>query len=305
MEPTLEQVEQAVLGVQHWLSSPNIQFIGTREFGEGDYRLEVHVVRKKTQDQMGPSDIFVPPTVEHHVHDADGEIRILSIRTKVVEVGPIRLAALDEKKRPAPGGYKISVVPSFFGNESTGTQGCNLSWSGTYRLLTNNHVISKNGNIGSTVYQPEQGLFGNSLTSVTGYMPVTTTDVQNPPNPTYNKYDFAYCNMTAETGATNIYGIGQPTGYRAPANGETVKWVGQVTAAVQNTTIAGLLGLARIAWTDTSWAYFNNVITFAAGTVAQGDSGAAVVGTADMKVVALIFANNANGGAYAVRIPPY
>ncbi|MDY7091369.1 MAG: hypothetical protein SX243_00205 [Acidobacteriota bacterium] len=304
MEPTLEQVEQAVLGVQHWLSSPNIQYIGAREFEKGDYRLEVHVEKKKAREEMGPSDLFVPPTVEHHTHDAEGAIHILSIRTKVVEVGPIRLAALDEKKRPAPGGYKISVSEGFF-SEGTGTLGCNLAWSGKYRLLTNNHVISKNGNIGGTVYQPEQGLFGNSLTSVTGYMPVTAMDSRNPPVPTFNRYDFAYCNMTTETGATNIYGIGQPTGYRAPVNGENVKWVGQVTAAVQTTTIAGLVGRAVISWKDSTWAFFDNVITFAAGTVAQGDSGSAVVGTNDMKVVGLIFATNATGGGYALRIPPY
>ncbi|UVJ40016.1 hypothetical protein [Arthrobacter sp. CJ23] len=303
-----EQIEPILLTVRTWLSHENITglTVGPKTVnGQETEQLAVvvHVVKKKDPEELGIDDLMVPPFVEVHVQDdAGGPPRVEQVATDVIETGQIRLSILDEKVRPTPGGYQVAVSSGFFG-EATGTLGVNMVWGGRYRMLTNNHVISENGSRGPTVYQPDWALWGNSLSDVAGYVNVVTYANRSQPNPSYNSTDFAWCNIKASDGDPAIHGIGTPKGYRSPLLNEAVKWIGKQTATVQNATITGKSGQFVLEFLPGRWAWFENCISFSAGTVIDGDSGSAIVATSDMQVVGLIFASDSSNRGYGVRIP--
>jgi hypothetical protein len=302
---TREQIESLAKSYSHWLSDPNIHGIFVEEKqaggkGTGALAIVVHVSEKKAT--LSDTDTPIPPRVELHAQAADGTVSIEQVPTDVVESEPPRLLALDGRIRPAPGGYEISV-PSSLLDERPGTLGVNIVWQGTFRLLTNNHVISANGNVGGTVYQPAQDVItDNSLATVTSYLPVVTYANRSQPNPVFNQYDIAWCDISTTLGATNIAEIGVPTGIRAPTAGEAVKWIGAATGQVQSTTINTLSGQLVLEFTSGQWAFFNNVITFNGGSSQQGDSGAAIMATSDNQIIGLIFAG-AGSSPRAVQIP--
>jgi hypothetical protein len=302
-----EDVEPLIKSLHPWLSSETINLltVGTKEVNgrdTGEVCVVVGVERKKRMSELGPNDFPVPPTVELHIQNPDGSILAVDIPTDVVEVGPIRKLSLHDRVRPVPGGYQISVSAGIF-SESGGTLGANVVYNGQFRLITNNHVISNNGNVGSTVYQPEYALWGNSLTTVEGFVPVTTYPTKTQPHPVMNTQDIAWALMNPTDGATNITQIGQPTGIRAPVVGEAVRWIGKKTGTVQNATIASITTSAVLLWGGTTeYAWFQNVVTFNGGVADQGDSGSAVVATADMMIVAQIFATGPPNVPYATRI---
>ena len=305
---TAEEIEPLLGSLSPWLSSPSInrltvatKVVDGRDTGQ--LCVTVGVERKARPWELGVNDFPVPPSVELHLQDVDGSIVAVDIPTDVVEVGVIRTVAMTDRIRPTPGGYQIAVPRGMFG-EGTGTLGANIVYRGTFRMITNNHVISNNGNVDGTVYQPEWALWGNSLTTVAGFIPVTTYPNRDEPNPTYNTCDLAWGDIAVTDGATNIAGIGQPAGIRAPVAGEAVRWIGQNTGVVQRANIASITGRNKIDFgsTGTNWAWFQNVISFDAGAVSQGDSGSAVVAMSDMKIVGLIFANDVTGAGYATRI---
>ena len=305
---TYEDVEPLLKTLSPWLTSDGINLlsvdskvVGGRDTGEVCVR--VGIERKKRMSELGPNDFPIPPAVELHIQNPDGSIVSVGIPTDVVEIGELRTAQLDQRVRPAPSGYQIAVDSGIFG-EATGTLGANIVYKGRLRLLTNNHVIAKNGNIGSNVYQPGWALWGNTLTTVEGFVPVTTYANRNQPNPVYNSEDLAWAAVDSKESDTTITMIGQPTGFRDPVVGESVCWVGKTTATVQRTTIKGIKSLAVIpSWGRTGeYAWFENVVTFNGGVAAEGDSGSVVVATTDMKIVAQIFAMNDAGDPYATRI---
>ena len=73
----------------------------------------------------------------------------------MIEGPPIRYTALDDKVRPTVGGYMISVAAGWFADARQ--LGVNMQYNGALSIVTNNHVIAKNGNVGSSVYQPDTG----------------------------------------------------------------------------------------------------------------------------------------------------
>jgi len=303
-----EQIEPILNTLQPWLSNENITglTVGMKAVdGQETDQLAVvvHVVEKKAGSDLGAADNPIPPLVELHVTEAaTGLPRIEMVPTDVVEVGVLRACVLDQKVRPTPGGYQVSVSAGWFA-EATGTLGVNITWGGRFRMLTNNHVIANNGNSGSTVYQPDWALWGNGLSTVAGCVPVVTYANRAQPNPVVNTTDFAWCDIAAADGDPAIHQIGVPAGIRAPAVHDPVRWIGKQTAVVQQATVASTAGRFVIEFEPGRWAWFKDCITFNGGMVAQGDSGSAVVATGDTRVVGLIFANDAQQHAYAVRIP--
>jgi hypothetical protein len=307
-ELTIDDVEPLLPSLRSWLSSPTITHltVGTKYVRGHDTGLlcvTVGVERKIRNWELGPNDYPVPPTVALHVQEPDGTVLSADVPTDVVEVGVISTAGYNDRLRPTPGGYQIAVNRGLLA-ESNGTLGANIVYNGVFRLLGNNHMLADNGNIGATVYQPDWALWGNSLTTVTGFTPVITYPTKTEPHPVFNDCDLAWCDIDIANGASNVSGIGQPTGIRAPVLGEAVRWVGMRTGVVQRTTIASITGQSKIDFgsAGNQWAWFQNVITFASGTVAQGDSGSAVVAMSDMRIVGLIFANNAAKAGFATRI---
>lgn len=308
MPLTHQDIEPLLMSLRDWLSNKNINglYVGMKKVAgkeTGQLALIVEVEKKKPNSQLNQDDLPIPPEVELQVQAPDGTITSHMIPTDVVEVGVIRACVLNQKVRPTPGGYQISTVMSFFGSETTGTLGANIVYGGRYRLLTNNHVIAQNNNSGGTVYQPDAGLFGNDLTTVTSYYPVTTYPDKNQINPVYNITDLAWCDVTPLEGAAHITQIGQPTGFRAPVINDQVRWIGKKTAAVQNTVIHSINGLMRTEFTSGQWAWFRNVIRFGGGFVQQGDSGAAIVAVNDMRILGLIFAIDALNNPFGCAIP--
>ena len=69
----------------------------------------------------------------------------------------------------------ISDLHRRFDANATGTLGVNMHYDGALSIVTNNHVIAKNGNVGSWVYQPQPFLFQNSVAAVAGFIPVHST----------------------------------------------------------------------------------------------------------------------------------
>jgi hypothetical protein len=307
-----DQLEPLLTTLASWLSNESInrlsvasKIVGGRDTGQ--LCISVGLQRKRALEELGPNDFAIPPTVELHIQNPDGSIVAVDVPTDVVEVGMIEAArqtvVVSPRARPAPGGYTIAVKTGE-SSQSVGTLGANIVYGGRYRMLTNNHVISHNGNIGVTVYQPEYAQQGNDLTKVEDFIPMVTYPDPNQPSPTRNTHDLAWAAIDPHVGASEIVHIGKPTGIRAPVLGEEVRWIGESTAAVQKAKITSVETMAKIKvhMGGGRWAWFHHVVEFDGGTAAQGDSGAAVVATSDMNIVALIFAIDGNKAGYAARI---
>lgn len=307
-----DQLEPLLNTLTSWLSNESINrlSVGSKIVGgsdTGELCISVGVQHKRAVADLGPNDFAIPKTVDLHILNPDGSIVAVAVPTDVVQVGTIRAleqaVQISPRARPAPGGYTIAVVA---GNatQSVGTLGANTVYGGRYMMLTNNHVISKNGNIGATVYQPVYAQQGNALTKVTNFIRVVVYADPNQRDPTYNINDLAWAEIDPKDGAPEITQIGIPKGIRAPVQGEEVRWIGQETATVQKAKIASVETRLKAQFNvdGVSWAWFQHVVALDAGTVAHGDSGAAVVATSDMKIVALIFAGGDKNVGYAARL---
>lgn len=310
MEVDFEEVERAAEAMRGWLRSPNIVVVGPRTYGDGDHRIQVRVKKKKKLHEMDRRDIPIPPVVQRRVPGPGGKSTVVEIRTDVVECGNLRLFALDRLVRPAPGGVRIGVSDP--AGWARGTLGVNLRWNGRFRLLTCNHVIAKNGNVGATVYQPASGCCWWPLTAVTDFVPVQTAN-EDAVNPPVNRYDFAWCDIDLRRGATIIAeSHWQPAGYRAPKpikkkkeEQEQVAWIGQETGTVQEATIKSRSDTMKMEFLPGQWATFGGVIALSGGEAVPGDSGSAVIATSDRMVVGLLHAGDDAGEIYATRIPWY
>ncbi|HVZ96679.1 MAG TPA: trypsin-like serine protease [Chitinophagaceae bacterium] len=287
MKPSQKEIETFLDAGCPWLSKPNIVgvHVGNKKvkgIDTGDLAIVVHVVHKKRKYELGRDDFEIPKEVEMHFPAEDGSIVTVNIPTDVVESGIARSEALNQKRRPCPGGFQIqgNNVPGF------GTLGVNIIWGGKYRLLTNNHVISRNGRNTSDVWQPYDDL-GNGLATVTGYIPVTTYPNQYQPNPVFNTQDLAWCDITPNLGDAAIYYIGTPAGMRPPVLGERVRMVGKETGQVMSAQIQSLTFQVTFQFGGTNeWAWFRNMIQLNAQISQAGDSGAVYIGD-DNRVVGM------------------
>ena len=296
-----------VQAAKPWLSRPNIvgltvapKTIGGR--ATTDRSLVVHVIEKKARAALGPDDLPVPRELQVQLPSAGGRVQTLSIPTDVVEVGELRTEVLNQRVRPVPGGYQIAADNI----KATGTLGVNIVWATRYRMLTNNHVISENGNLSAEVHQPEGGP-GDRLGTVDGYIPVVTYPSSVTAFPHYNRQDLAWCDLDPSIGSPEIAQIGMPTGMRPPVPGEGVAVIGKQTAQVRKATVASTTLAIRLEWPMPgagTWAWFENMIQLSASITQQGDSGSAYVALSDGKVVGL----HVGGGAaysFGCQLQPF
>lgn len=286
-----------VKSVQPWLSKPNIVGVdvGEKTVGgrsTGQRAVIVHVVKKLAEDELGAEDFLVPATVAVHLLGDAGQVEETTIPTDVVEVGELHLDVNDQRVRPAPGGYQIAAANL----PGTATLGVNIVWAAKYRLMTNNHVIAHNGNLGADVYQPSGGS-NNKLGTVDGYIPVVTYPSPNQPFPHFNNQDLAFSNLTPAVGSPDIAQIGTPSGLRAPIVGEQIVLVGKQTGQVRKASVASITYSTTLQWpAPGSWAWFESLIRLNANVTQPGDSGSAYVALTDGKVVGI---HIGGGGQYS------
>lgn len=300
---TVSELEPLVHTLRPWLSRPNIVGLSAGFKTVGGAKTDepaiiVHVERKLPLDALGPDDLPVPPEVSLDRMTHDGEATTVSAPTDVIEVGVVRLQALDQRIRPIPGAYQITAA----GIDGTGTLGVNLDWAGKYRLLTNNHVISENG-LGSLVYQPTED-DNNEIGKVDGFTEVYTYPSRNEPKPRFNYQDLAWHNWEdgEETGMREIANLWKPNGYRPPRRGEKVKLIGKQTAGVKHATIESIEFQVSVKWSDGQWAWFGSMILLDRNVTQAGDSGCAYLAEDDDMVVGLHIGVEEKGKSFGCQL---
>ena len=286
-DPSAVLDESALHTVRGWLSRPNIVAltIGAKTVGgvpTADRAVIVHVAEKKPLAALSDADFPVPENVELHAQRPDGTVATVSLPTDVIEVGQPHPDVLNQRVRPCPGAYQIKAA----GVGGAGTLGVNIVWGGRYRLLTNNHVISENKNLGAAIYQPTETA-DDIIGTVDGYVPVVTYPRADEPNPVFNNQDLAYANVGTDLGAPTIYQIGLPKGLRLPKVGEWVTLIGKQTATVKRAKIAAVTLSLTMEWLPSKWAWFHTMIQLDAKVTQPGDSGSAYHAETDGMIVGL------------------
>lgn len=290
------RLESALEAVKPWLSEPGVtglsigpKVVGGRETGE--QAVLVFVERKRPAAALGADDFPVPATVELHTLTGPGEVGTVSLPTDVQETGRNRVQVLNQRVRPVPGGYQLAVQN--FG--WTGTLGVNIVWGGKYRTLSNNHVLSDNGNLRASVYEPDKGS-NNSIGTVDGYVPVALYASPDEKKPLYNTQDLAWAEASTRVASPEIHRIGTPTGLRAPVPGEQIRLIGKQTGSVQSAAVVDIITKKVVEWQPGAakpWAFFERIIRLDRVCTQEGDSGSAYVADDDDMVVGLhIGANN-------------
>ena len=305
MALTREQAEEVLESVTHWLSNPNIVGldIGYKtKKGKTTKTLAivVDVIEKKPKNKLTDDDILIPARVKVDVAQVRrGELELESetLPTDVVEVGeivdeeelllPVEDFIVDEdlntKKRPCPGGYFVQTA----GLTSRGTLGANFVYKGKYRLVSNNHVIAKNGSVGKVIHQPTPPGVGNDLVKVTSYITIKYYSNSNQPNPVYNTQDVAWADATKTKCSPKIEFLGTPKGLRNPKNGERIRKVGAKTGKVLSANINSLTYRYKSKSTSLNmYSWWKNGIKLDAYISAGGDSGSMYVGD-DNYIVAI------------------
>lgn len=301
------EIAQAVRAhAREYLARPGVTGVrvGTRTVGgkpTEEMALVVEVEKKRPRGELQAGEL-----VPGHLHlEVNGTL--LRLATDVQEVGLDRLQraadeevrdapgdrlVLDQRLRPAPGGVQIEAENI----DGTGTLGVNIRWRDRLRLITNNHVISENGNVGAVVYQPSAGSMRNRLTRVSGFDEVRTQPDKDRPEPHFNRRDVAWCDVDEEQATRDILHLGIPAGVRAPVAGERIRLVGKETGAVQHARIADIHLRKVLRWPDETgdWAFFDEQIQLDRVVTQAGDSGSAYVAESDNRVVGIHVAANAS-----------
>ena len=194
-----------------------------------------------------------------------------------------------------PGGTLILTS----GLRAGGSLGVNIQYQGVYRLLSCAHVLTAfdPNFVGKTINYCEAGWQNpQPLTTVTGMVPVTVYPTSDPPNPVRNVQDLAWANITPQLGSPAIDNIGTPSGIRAPKTEQVQVYGGVSNSEVQTTKILSLTArtTVRSLSSDGStyvYTFWQSVMQLDAGSISHfpGDSGSAVVATADRAVVGLAF----------------
>lgn len=289
---THQQSAHVLETLKPWMSKPSVvgMYVGVKVTGgkpTGEPAIVVHVVKKKTPRKMTPDDLSIPRVVEARVQTASGRSKIVQIATDVVEVGEARLYKNDGRQRPCPGGFQITVPWS----KGTGTLGVNMKWGrgSPYRLISNNHVIGGNDKqyIGQWVHQPDEHGAATQLAKLTDFVPVVSYTHRGDPNPTFNRYDLAWCIIDKQRGSPVIQDIVAPKGWRPPSVGARIRMMGAETGKVVDAYIKSV----EYNWVTEKWpfptmtiAYFERLILLDRPIAQAGDSGAAFVDQDDYVV---------------------
>ncbi len=339
-------LDEAHSVVRHWLRDPNIVFldtavkaVGGRETGQP--AIVVGVIEKKPPAALTESDFPVPPAVELDVIEPDGSIRRLSLPTDVIETGEMVQRSLVVRRRPCPGGFRILAEfhPPWAVNRAGilspgfGTLGVTTFYRNKRCLLANAHVIGTvfSTRPGSFVYQPDTDYDSDPEWDILGVCDGTFEIIRHygagVPTPLfYNRYDFAWCEVpdasetTQDLASNTVHGIYQQQKEleirREPVQGETVKWVGQKTGQVQESTIVTVHGYGvannhwpvppgHSSWRDLLRINCESTTPGVAARFVGGDSGAALIASSDNRVVGLMSYGFERAGTdfLATRIP--
>ncbi|WP_157962918.1 trypsin-like serine protease [Chitinophaga deserti] len=267
-----------------------------------------HVQHKKSADRIAlDGDEAIPPFLELPIAQNGGKPVMVKVPTDVQEVGPFRddaepvakpepMASWD-RIRPAPGGQQVQPQ----GINMAGTLGASFNINGQYRMLSNNHVLSYNGQY-TRIYQPDVSQQQNYLCDVSGFINLITYPNSNQFNPIYNTTDLAWCNTTPLVCSPAINGIGTPVGFAAPAANMQVSCYGATTDEVMHTSIVSVhyQGVMRIMG---QYAWFQDAIWLNGDNFAPlpGDSGSILVNN-QLQMVGILTATNVFG-AMACLIP--
>lgn len=304
---TIEQIDSALDSFTEWLSNPNIVglYVGTKTVNDKeteDLAIIVDVIQKKTPEALTEDDIRIPSYIEIKVPTFKAgslTYRTEKIPTDVVEVGeiidedelftdveetpPETIEDDTQKVRPCPGGLFIQTE----GLHVRGTLGVNTVYKGGYRLISNNHVISKNGSVGQMIHQPTPPRPGRELVEVTGFISIQYYSNPNQPNPVFNINDVAWADANQSQCSSSIQDIGTPAGFDQPRVGETVKKRGAKTASVLSAKIRSVNYRYRSRNRSANlYSWWKNGILLDRYISAPGDSGAAYLSN-DLKIVGL------------------
>lgn len=133
-------------------------------------------------------------------------------------------------------------------------------------------------------------------------------------SPKVNEYDFAWCEVDADCTSPEIYRIYEGNKdrllsiRREPHLYEPVRWIGQRTGEVQESTITDLDYRLKKPSAYGGWEYWGgliNLATYPGGPVlADGDSGSALFADDDKSVIGLLSMASEDGAEIvATRIP--
>ncbi|KOT80905.1 hypothetical protein ADK70_26990 [Streptomyces rimosus subsp. pseudoverticillatus] len=306
--------------LRDWLSDPNISGLHRgwrRKNGRATDQpaVIVSVVRKKTPSELGPGDVSLPATVPLvRPHPAGTGTQTVDVAVDVVEAGENRVEALDDRVRPVPGGYRISVRADDK-SVSWGTFGVYTPFGGRLRGITDNHVVSSNGRYTSQeVVQPREGR-DNHIGQVAGYTPVTTYLDPWQSRPVYNRYDCAWIDLYHDEIATRQIALTKriPTGFTDPVKDQRVTVVGAATGAVKVAKVAETLGKKAMLWDeyeDTGgqtvklYAWFEYVTILDHKITQKGDCGAPYVNDQGGMVALHLGSNDQHSFGLRAPAPP-
>lgn len=257
----------------------------------GDLALVVGVVTKLPRRAMAAA-VRIPDRVRARTSRG-----IVELPTDVVEEGVIRALA--------QGGDVVQTQ----GLARNGSLGVNIMYQGVYRLLSCAHVLTAFDPqlVGAMIKYAadELGPF-QDLVPVSGQMAVTYYNNKNEHNPAYNVFDLAWADITQAQGDPAIKQIGIPAGIRAPVLNEQVQVYGAISQSLQTTTVTSVTDQYVVKSQSSTgqdiYTWWQSGIGLDALVAAflPGDSGSAVVATADNMVVGLL----ANIGLVTIRASP-
>ena len=292
----LTDIEPHMSALQGWLRGNIVGMYAGRKMKNGkqtgQWAVVLHVEYKKSPERMAmDGDTPIPPFFELPIAQPGGGHVMVHVPTDVQEIGPIevkypvrerKVGDASDFERPCPGGYQIQPggLPSY------GTLGANIKFNNKYRMISCNHVISWNGMF-TDVYQPDMSEQYYYLTQVTDYIKLTTYPTKDQPNPYYNSYDFAWCNIAATSGSPEVQDIGIPTGFAAPAVGMGVSYFGASTNEVTQTSIKSTTYQGVINVFGDRYAWFKNMIVLTDHYAVPGDSGAVLINN-NMEIVGML-----------------
>ncbi|MGW7104156.1 hypothetical protein [Streptomyces sp. NPDC054838] len=218
--------------------------------------------------------------------------------------------ALDQQKKPCPGGYQIQAADVM----AYGTLGATVLWDGTLAAITAGHVVDS---VGAPVFQPSWHGKRRDEVHIIGPVSGKSRYFTYPNVLEYGVrledmlYDFAWMAPVAGATTAAIPGIHDgadplaPLETRSPKEGEPVRWLGKKTGTVQH---------GKVVDTD-HWVFRGNdqlgftslgpCLRIEGGTGLDGDSGAAIVSQDDSRVIGVhVFAEKSNRYTVASKIPP-
>ena len=217
----------------------------------------------------------VSEDIEDELIDGSDELSALTLADPVMAASLARI-------RPAPGGYFIRTE----GMKGRGSLGVSINYRGHYRILSNNHVIAKNGNIGKWVYQPDRVRPDNQLARVSGYDPIQYYKRKKQRSPVYNVHDVAWCDSDAQISKQAVREIGPVAGWREPVMNEEIWFFGARTQTLRSAKIVSLTRRYRSKG-SLGYSWWKDGIKLDRSISQSGDSGTAYVAQSDQMVVAL------------------